>query len=54
MARPAAVAAVTAATSIASGGFVYAAKDEPFGLIASICIVLAIVFAMLGSLAADE
>lgn len=54
MARPAAVAAVTAATSISSAGFIYAAKDEPFGFVASVCIVLAVVFAILGSLAADE
>lgn len=54
MARPSAIAAVTAATSVASSGFVYASKDEPFLFVVVVCAVLAVVFGALGSFAADE
>jgi len=54
MKRPAAMAAVSAAAVIATGGFTYAAKDQPFEIALLIIALLAAVFGVFGAVCADE
>ncbi|MDX3986136.1 MAG: hypothetical protein QHC88_12870 [Achromobacter sp.] len=54
MKRPAAMAAVSAAATLAASGFTYAAKDQPFEIVMLCVAVLAAVFAMFGAACADE